>query len=356
MSKKITAVILAGGKGERFWPKSRIAQPKQFLSLTADGKTLIQLTVERLKGLVAKENIFVVTNENYVGLVRAQLPYIPAENILTEPVSRNTAPCIALAAAVIEKKYGDAVMLVLPSDHLIKSTVLYLDTLRRAIPIAEQDKLVTIGITPTYPETGYGYIHFADSEEGAYEVRQFVEKPPIELAKEYFESGEYLWNSGMFVWKASVILDEAERLLPEMMADIKEVIQSYGTESFNDKFKQIFPTFPSISIDYGIMEKAEKVWTIPANFGWDDVGSWLAMERILLADENNNVAIGNVINIDSKNVIVHGGLERLVAVVGIENIFVVDTGDAVLVCNKENTQDVKKVVEYLKKNNKAEFL
>jgi mannose-1-phosphate guanylyltransferase len=356
MNKKVTAVILAGGKGERFWPKSRKQCPKQFLSLTADNKTLIQLTAERLRRLVAVEDIFVVTNENYVGLVHEQLPFIVRENIIAEPTSRNTAPCVALTASIIEKEYGDAIMLVLPSDHLIKSNMLYLDTMGHAIEAAENgDRLLTIGIIPTYPETGYGYVHFSDRNNGLYEVKQFIEKPPFALAKQYVESGDYLWNSGIFVWKASAILGEIKRLLPEIMSGIEVLTQSYGTATFADDLRRVFPTFPSVSIDYGVMEKAKQVWTIPANFGWDDVGNWLALERILLADEDDNVAVGNVVSVDSRDTIVHGS-NKLIAIVGLESVIVVDSADAVLVCNKERTQDVRKVIEYLKKNNKVEFL
>ena len=212
---KVTAVIMAGGKGERFWPKSRKALPKQFLNLTDDGKTMIQLTIERLKSLVDIEDVYIVTNKDYKELVLQQITGIPEENVLLEPMSKNTAPCIGLAAMHIKKKYDDAVMLVLPSDHLIKYNEIYIDTLKEAIQVAkEDDNLITIGITPSYPETGYGYINFGRDENdikrnNVYRVKRFVEKPDLDTAKEYLTSGRYLWNSGMFVWKSSKIISES---------------------------------------------------------------------------------------------------------------------------------------------------
>ncbi len=356
---KITAVIMAGGRGERFWPKSRNNFPKQFLSLTTDGETMIQKTVSRLSSLVAIEDVFVVTNANYVDIVKNQLPDMPAENILAEPAARNTAPCIGLAAAVVQKKYEDAIMLVLPSDHLIKFNQMYIDTLKQAISVAEEgSNLVTIGITPTYPETGYGYIHFGKDDNtsvGVYNVRRFVEKPNIELAKEYVNSGEYLWNSGMFTWKASSIMANLNKFMPEMTEGLAKIKESYGTDLFDDVLKQVFPTFKSESVDFGIMEKASGIYTIPGNFGWDDVGNWLALERINKTNEFGNMIHGDVISINTKNTTVSGG-KKLIATVGIENLIIVDTDDALLVCAKDSTQDVKKVIENLKICNRNELV
>lgn len=352
---------MAGGKGERFWPLSRSERPKQFLSLTPDGVTMIQHTVNRLLPMVEAGDIFVVTNEAYVPLVTEQLPMLPQENILPEPFARNTAPCIGLAAAVIGKKYDDAVMLVLPSDHLIKYNEMFLDALSHAADMAQTgDSLVTIGIMPTYPETGYGYISFArDGEDarrcGAYRVQRFVEKPDLATAKEYLTSGQYLWNSGMFVWKLSSITAQIERLLPEVAAALPAIREAYGTPSFGAVLRERYAGFPSVSVDYGIMEKAENIFTIPGNFGWDDVGSWLALERINRSNEFGNVISGDVITIDTTDSIIMGG-KRLIAAVGLDNLVVVDTGDAVLICGKDDTQKVKKVIENLKICNRAELL
>lgn len=357
---RITAVIMAGGRGERFWPQSRADKPKQFLSLTADGETMIQKTVARLAEIVEADDVFVVTNKNYLGLAYEQLPHIPKENILAEPAARNTAPCIGLAAEVVQKKYSeDVIMLVLPSDHLIKFNKMYIDTLKQAVEVAEQgQKLVTIGITPTYPETGYGYIHFANNEENTpfvYKVRRFVEKPNVELAKEYLNSGEYFWNSGMFVWKASSILANIKKLLPDMFEGLEKIAADWGTEKFGDTLLSVFPTLRSESIDFGVMEKAEDIYTIPGNFGWDDVGSWQAIERINPTNDYGNMITGDVVSIETTDTIVVGG-QRLIATVGLDNIVVVDTDDAVLICAKDKTQDVKRVIENLKISNRSALL
>lgn len=357
---KTTAVIMAGGRGERFWPKSRNSYPKQFLSLTKDGETMIQKTVSRLLPLVEKQDIYIVTNESYIKLVKEQLPDIPEENILAEPCARNTAPCIALAAAVINRKYDDAVMLVLPSDHLIGYEELYLGTLKKAIATCmEGTNLVTIGITPTYPETGYGYINFSnetsDTSHDAYKVARFVEKPDIETAKDYLASGKYLWNSGMFVWKISSIKSNLKAFMPDIYEGAEKIGEAYGTPVFNDVLCREFTAFRSESVDFGIMEKADNIYTIPGSFGWDDVGNWLAIERINETDSNSNYIEGNVISIGSERSTICGG-KRLIAAVGLEDLIVVDTDDAVLICSKTNTQDVKKVIAQLKEQGRTELV
>lgn len=351
-----TAVIMAGGKGERFWPKSRTSCPKQFLSLTSDGETMIQKTVKRLLPVVAMEDIFIVTNSAYTELVREQLPEIPTENILAEPCARNTAPCIAFAAAVINRKYNDAVMLVLPSDHLIANETLYADTLKNAVSVAENgENLVTIGITPTYAETGYGYINFGDKKDGAYTVERFVEKPDLPTAEKYLASGKYLWNSGMFIWKLSSIMSNIKKLMPDIYEGALKIGESFGTDNFSDVLEKEFTAFRSESVDFGIMEKAENIYTLPGSFGWDDVGSWLAVERINDTDSNSNYIDGNVIAEDTRHATICGG-KRLIAAVGIENIIIVDTDDAVLVCSKNSTQDVKKIIARLKEQGRNDLV
>lgn len=358
---KITAVIMAGGKGERFWPRSRKSLPKQFLSLTDDGKTMIQLTVERLKNLVSIEDVYIVTNKDYKKLVLDQIKDIPEENILLEPKAKNTAPCIGLAAMHVKKKYEDAVMLVLPSDHLIKYNEIYIDTLKEAIEVAkEDDNLITIGITPSYPETGYGYINFGRDEgdikrNNVYRVKMFVEKPDLDTAKEYLSSGRYLWNSGMFVWKASSILLNMRELLPQIYKGLEEIYNSIGTENESVVLEEEFNNFQSVSIDYGIMERANNIYTIPGSFGWDDVGSWLALERINKTNDDGNVIKGNVITINSKNSIIQAQ-DKLIATIGMKDLIVVDTDDALLIANKDSTQEVKKVIENLKICNRNQYL
>lgn len=332
--------------------------PKQFLSLTDDGKTMIQLTVERISSVVDMEDIYIATNKDYKELVRSQLPGIPEKNILCEPVGRNTAPCIGLGAVHMAKKYDDAIMLVLPSDHLIKFNKMFLSVLKDSCDIAEKDRnLVTIGITPAYAETGYGYIKFDSHvmEGRAYKVDRFVEKPSLEVAKEYLETEEYLWNSGMFVWKLSSILYNLERFMPETFAGLKRIQASIGTPDEEDVLRKEFAQFQSQSIDYGIMEKAENIYTVPGTFGWDDVGSWLAVERIRKSNEMGNVVSGNIITVGTHNCIIQGE-KKLIATVGLEDLIIVDTEDATLICAKDSTADIKKVLENLKICNRDEYI
>lgn len=353
---KTTAVIMAGGRGERFWPKSRNSCPKQFLSLTPDGETMIQKTVKRLLPIVDMEDIYIVTNAAYTELVLGQLPDLPRSNILAEPCARNTAPCIAFAAAVIGRKYEDAIMLVLPSDHLIGYENIYVNTLRKAVSVAENGKnLVTIGITPTYPETGYGYINFGKEAGDAYEVERFVEKPDLSTAEKYLASGDYLWNSGMFVWKLSSIMDNMKEFLPDIYEGAMRIGESFGTPGYEETLVREFEAFKGESVDFGIMEKASDIYTIPGSFGWDDVGSWLAVERINDTDDSGNCFSGDVIAVDSERTTVCGG-KRLVAAVGTKDLIVVDTDDALLICSKESTQNVKEVIARLREQGRDQLV
>ncbi|MCR5356091.1 MAG: NTP transferase domain-containing protein [Lachnospiraceae bacterium] len=355
---KKTALIMAGGRGERFWPRSRKDLPKQFLSLTDDGRTMIQLTVDRILPLVDIKDVYVATNRDYKELVREQLKGIPDENILCEPMGRNTAPCIGLGAMHILNKYDDALMMVLPSDSLIKDGDRYRELIKEAFDIASDgENLVTMGIRPSYPETGYGYIKYLQegSRGRTFRVDKFVEKPSLELAKEYLATGQYLWNAGMFVWKVSTIVKQFENFLPDMLKGLGTIKDAIGTKDEDKVLKEVFPTLESISIDYGIMEKAGSIYTIPGDFGWDDVGSWLAVERIKKADDDNNVIDGNVITIGSKDCIIQAK-DKLIAAVGLKDIVVVDTDDATLICDKAATADIKKVLENLRNNNRTEYL
>ena len=355
---KKTALIMAGGRGERFWPRSRQSLPKQFLSLTDDKKTMLQLTVERILPLVAMEDIFIVTNRGYRELVRAQLPELPDENILCEPVGKNTAPCIGLGAVHIAKKYGDAVMMVLPSDHLIKYTSLFLNTLSDACEVAEQGgNLVTLGIAPDCPETGYGYIKFQPEQTlgRAFAVERFVEKPDLETAKAYLASEQYLWNSGMFIWKTSTILKNLQTYLPETYRGLYKIGEAIGTPMEEQVLEREFQAFEAESIDYGVMEKAKNIYILSGAFGWDDVGSWLAVGRIKRSNELGNVVNGNVVTVDTRNTTIQGS-EKLIAAVGLEDMIVVDSEDALLICEKDHAGDIKKVLENLKICNRTEYL
>ena len=355
---KTTALIMAGGKGERFWPKSRLNLPKQFLSLTDDGKTMIQLTVERISPIVDIKDVYIATNKNYKELVKQQLPGIPEENILCEPIGRNTAPCIGLGAVHISKKYDDAVMVVLPSDHLIKNNEVFVDTLKNACEIAESgSNLVTIGITPNYPETGYGYIKYDKSlaYKAGYEVQKFVEKPDLDTAKSYLADGTYLWNSGMFAWKVSTILECFDKFMNSTYEGLLRIKDAIGKTDEQEVLEKEFPNLESQSVDYGIMEKADSIYILPGDFGWDDVGSWLAVGRIKKNDENNNVINGNVVAVNTENCVIEGG-KKIIATVGLRDMVVVDTDDATLITTKENAGEIKKVLAELRESGKNSYL
>lgn len=355
---KKTALIMAGGKGERFWPRSRVTLPKQFLSLTDDGKTMIQLTVERIRPLVELEDVYIATNKNYKELVKQQLPGLPEENILCEPVGRNTAPCIGLGAVHVAKKYDDAVMIVLPSDHLIKHNDIFAETFINACALAEEgENLVTVGITPNYPETGYGYIKYDSAAKNgeSYLVQRFVEKPDLETAKSYLADGSYLWNSGMFVWGVSTILDCFKKYMPSTHDGLLKIKEAVGTPQEDTVLEKEFPNLESQSVDYGIMEKAENIYTLAGNFGWDDVGSWLAVGRIKQNDENGNVVNGNVVTVNTKNCVIEGA-DKLIATVGLRDVVVVDTKDATLITTKENAGEIKQVLAKLRESGRNEYL
>lgn len=355
---KKTALIMAGGKGERFWPKSRQSLPKQFLSLTNDGKTMIQLTVERILPLVSLEDIYIATNTNYKHLVFEQLPGIPAENVLCEPVGRNTAPCIGLGAVHIQRKYEDAIMIVLPSDHLIKYNNIFTETLANACDVAEINaNLVTIGITPNYPETGYGYIKADKNKQlkKTYSVERFVEKPDFDLAKTYVESGDYYWNSGMFVWKLSSILENMKNFMSDTYNGLLKIQAAIKTPEEENVLKNIFPEFVSDSIDYGIMEKASGIYLIPGNFGWDDVGSWLAVERVKGTDDAQNTLTGNVIALNTSHCTIEGK-KRLIAALGLKDLIIVDTDDALLIADKNSAGDIKKILAVLRDTDRENYL
>ncbi len=353
----VYGVIMAGGGGTRFWPLSRQEEPKQLLNLS--GKDLmINETIDRIATVVKQQDMFVVTNAAQASKMKsATAGRLEETHILAEPSARNTSACIGYAAMEIVKKYGDGIMCVSPADHFIQNTIEFTRVLKEAINTAEkEDKLITIGIQPTYPATGYGYIKFDKSEcTGVKKVLEFKEKPDFETAKAYLFSGEYLWNSGMFIWKASTILKKMQELLPEVYACIEAIGTAMCTSKESKVIEEVYPTIPKISIDYGIMEKSNDVLVIPGDFGWSDVGSWENMNVLYDEDENGNIIVGKQINIDTKNTISYAK-SRLVTTIGVENLIIVETEDAVLVCNKQRTQDVKQIVDKLNQENKKEYL
>lgn len=355
---KTYGVILAGGGGTRFWPLSRKELPKQLLNLT--GKDLmVNETIDRLDGNVEKDDIFVVTNHTQAELMlEATSGRVRVDHVLAEPAARNTAACIGYAAMEILQKYGDGVMCVLPSDHYIKKTDVYKKVLADAIQVAEKtDALVTIGIQPTFPSTGYGYICHEENKTGNlyYGVRHFVEKPNLQKAKEYLLSGEYLWNSGMFIWKASTILHYFETLLPEIYSCLQKIGAAMNTEKEKEVIQETYSVIPKISIDYGIMERADKVLVLEGDFGWSDVGSWDALEALYDKDEHGNITYGEQVHIDTHDCIIYAK-SKLVTTIGLENVIVVETEDAVLVCDKNRAQEVKKIVDVLQDSDKPQYL
>ncbi len=356
------AVILAGGVGSRLWPRSRQSNPKQFSDITGSGRTMIQETVDRLAGLVPDENIHIVTGDRYSELAAAQLPQLPRENILVEPYGRNTGPAIGLACAYLHARDPQAVVAFLHADQAIPQVGAFQTTLKRAIEAAEADHLVTLGITPTHPNTGFGYIRraseltsIADNELPVYEVDKFLEKPDRETAKAFLAEGTYYWNGGMFICSVARMMQEFERQLPDSHALIAEMAQGYASQGADFDISAIWDKMPEISIDHGIMENAEQVAVVPLDAGWNDVGSWNAIEAIRELDENNNcIAQGEVIALESSGSIVYS--EKIVALIGIEDLVIVETDDAILVGRKDQMQQVKSIVELLKSQGRTDLL
>lgn len=353
-------VLMAGGKSERLWPKSRAGLPKQFLDLTGSGRTMIQKTADRLASVARAEDIYIVTNRDYVNTVTDQLPFIPRENILGEPLARNTAPCVAYASGVLRSRYEDAVMAVLPSDHLIENDANYLRDLNAAMAFAEKaDAIVTIGITPSYPETGYGYIHYdreAMDQDGFCPVHRFVEKPAADLAEEYLKSGEYLWNSGMFIWRLSLIIDLFKQLMPTVHEGLQAICRESERGCLDGSIDRIFEAFPSISIDFGILEKADAIYTIPSTFGWLDIGGWNAIASVHPKDENGNICLSDTLAWESSDNIVDVGPNRLTALLHVNNLVVVNTEDALLVASRDRLDAIKSILKKLGESGRESLL
>lgn len=354
---KCYGVIMAGGGGTRFWPLSRQKMPKQLLNLS--GRDLmINETIDRIAATIQRDNIFIVTNKKQaVKMSKCVEGRIKKDHILAEPVGRNTAACIGYAAFEIVKKHGDGIMCIFPSDHYIKNQKEFIRTLELAIETAKnQDKLITIGINPTFPATGYGYIKFSkEDDSSAKNVLEFKEKPDYETALSYIEDSNYVWNSGMFIWKASTILKKFEEHLPEVYEYLLKIGDSMNTESEAKTVAKVYPLIPSVSIDYGIMEKSSDVLVIPGDFGWNDVGSWDMLDALYDTDSHGNIIHGEQVNIDTTNCISYSS-GKLIATVGVDNVVVVETQDAILVCSKDKVQNVKLVVDTLKEQGKLQYL
>lgn len=357
------AVIMAGGSGTRFWPYSRASFPKQYLPLAHDGRTLIRATVDRILSLTGDSGVVVVTAGSQQPLVAAQ---VPEASVLVEPTARNTAACLALAAVKVLCEVGDAPMICLPADHLIEGEDEIRDVYSRAVKLAgSQDVIVTIGVKPTYPETGYGYIEAGARKDGAAQVTRFIEKPTREVAGRYVAEGRYYWNSGMFVMKPSVLLAAIRSFVPEIALGMDKIAAAWGTAECSSFLAHVYSTLPSVSVDVGVMERARNVVMIPGeSFGWSDVGSWsswLDVVSSLGGGDQSNVGVhADALFVDCERVAVVGHHERqskrLIAAVGVQDLVVVETEDAILICHRDRTQEVKRVVETLRSEGKDQLL
>lgn len=355
------ALIMAGGSGTRFWPKSRENHPKQLLQIVGEG-TMLQNTVQRLNPLIADERIFIVCKESQRDAILAQVPQLPAQNIIVEPWGKSTAPCIGLAALFMRKRFGDEVMVVLPADHLIGPAENFREILATSGRIAsEHDALITIGIPPTFPATGYGYIQRSKETMGqgklqAQKVKAFAEKPNLETAQRFLASGDFLWNSGMFVWRVSTIMEQIEEHLPQLSDGLREIDQALGQQHEHETIGRVYQQIKSISIDYGVMEKAKNVVVLPANFEWNDIGSWDEVYKLSDKDKDQNALNGgNHVLYDSTGCLVEVK-DKVVAAVGVCDLVIVESEGALLICSRERAQEVKELVDLIKRKKMTELL
>ncbi|MBL7197337.1 MAG: mannose-1-phosphate guanylyltransferase/mannose-6-phosphate isomerase [Candidatus Omnitrophica bacterium] len=345
------AIILAGGKGERFWPLSRQLEPKQFLKLTHDN-SLIQNTVSRIKKIVPSERIYIITNLMYVFELEKQLSKfnIPKENIFLEPEGKNTTAAIGWAAVHLRKIDPESIMMVLPSDHLILKDKKFIDAIKQAVKLVKEEYLVTLGAITKYPSTGYGYIKIKkkiNNTKSSFYVEKFIEKPNKNKALSFFKDRSYYWNSGIFVWKGSVILEEMNRYQPLLYKQLSRIS--------NSNFKRTWKRLPSISVDYGILEKSKRVVMVATDMNWADLGNWKALDDVLKKDKNGNIFNADFLDIDSKNITVWAK-NKLVATIGLKDIIIADTPDALLVCRKDESEKVKQIVGKLKKKKRQEYI
>ena len=360
MHKHHYVAIMAGGIGSRFWPMSRTNHPKQFLDILGTGKTLIQQTFERYSKTVPVENIYIITSHEYIQTVKKQLPSISDENILGEPFRKNTAPCIAYISFKLMQKDPKACLVAAPSDNLVLDTGEFVKTTDHALSFVEHlNAFVTLGIKPTYPNTGYGYIQHdtIEAAPGIFKVKTFTEKPNLELAKTFIASGDFLWNAGIFFCKIKNILAAFEKYLPEMYEVFAAEKEKFNTRDEASAIEEIYPQCSNISIDFGIMEKADNVYVIPASFGWSDLGTWnSAWENMEKDDHGNAIAGKKVVIIDASKSMVHVPDNKLVVLQGLDDFIVVDTKDALLICKKEKEQEIKEYLAEIKRNMGDKYL
>jgi len=356
----IYVAIMAGGIGSRFWPESRVEKPKQFLDILNTGESLLQTTFQRFSKIVAKDNIYIVTNEDYINLVQEQLPEVIPANILAEPIRRNTAPCIAYVSHKVAHINPNAQLIVAPSDHLILNEQKFFDFLSKALDYTKETKhLVTLGIQPTRPDTGYGYIQYIDQEvgDGIFKVKTFTEKPNIDLAVTFLRSGEFLWNSGIFIWSVEAILDAFDKHLQEMHQAFWQARKFFDKPEEKAAIEKAYSLCTNISIDYGIMEKADNVFVIPANFGWSDLGTWASLWNNYNRDYWGNAVKGKKVMIyDSKDCMVMTPDDKLVILQGLDDFIVIDRDDVLMICKKEHEQEIKNITADIKRRIGDRFL
>ena len=359
-NKNHYVAIMAGGIGSRFWPMSRTSLHKQFLDVLNTGKTLVQWTYERYAKFIPAENIFIVTSDEYVDIVKTQLPKLPVENILAEPSKKNTAPCIAYISFKLAQMNPDAKCIVAPSDHLILEEDRFQSIALQALDFVDNIKaLATLGIQPTHPNTGYGYIQFEGLEvaKDVYKVKTFTEKPDLEIAKSFLASGDFLWNAGIFAWKISNILTAFEKYQPEMYELFDQEKPHFNTTEENAAIQRIYPQCTNISIDIAIMEKANNVYVMPASFGWSDLGTWNSAYENMEKDYlGNAVASDNVIVIDATKCMVNSPKDKLVVLQGLDDFIVVDTKDVLLICSRDKEQSIKEYVAEVKRNKGDKYI
>ncbi len=360
MNKHHYVAIMAGGIGSRFWPKSRTAYPKQFLDILNTGKSLIQWTYERYAAFIPKENIFIVTSNDYAGIVQEQLPMVNHENILCEPSRKNTAPCVAYISFKLLQKDPEAALIVAPSDHIILDGDAFREISLKALDFVSHLKaIVTLGITPTYPNTGYGYIQHETMSvaDNIYKVKTFTEKPNLEIAKSFLASGDFLWNAGIFVWQVKNIVKAFEQFQPEMFELFDAEKAHFNTAEETAAINRIYPLCTNISIDFAIMEKANNVYVIPSSFGWSDLGTWNSAYENMDKDYlGNAVASENVIVIDATKCMVSAPPEKLLLLQGLDDMIVVDTQDVLLICKKDKEQEIKEYVAEVRRNKGDSYL
>ena len=357
---KIYSLIMAGGSGTRFWPRSKTAKPKQYLNLFGND-SLLQSTIKRFSTFTEPDNIYVVSGKSQAAVLEQQTTMLPKANLIYEPVGKNTLPCIGLAVMFAEKEDPDGIMVVTPSDHLIENDELFRDTVLAAVKIAdERDGIVTIGITPTYPATGYGYVKTAENITGSEKIRQFkverfVEKPNEPTASEYLNQGGFYWNSGLFVFKISVFLEAVKMYAPALYSDLRKIQSDLGNPTFEKTLDTIYRAVEGISVDYGIMEHAKNIYLVEGNFIWNDLGSWESVYLTSEKDENGNAGSGESIVVGSKNSYIYSET-GLIALVGLDDVIVVQDGNTTLVCKRDKAEEIKKVVDQLKSENKNQYL